>query len=223
MMDQWLTIGQLAQATGVPAKTIRYYEQVSVLPAPRRSDAGYRQYVQRDAHRLLFIRRARALGLSLHQIKVLTTELDGGACGTMRPRLMELVREQLHTVQEKITEFQLLQQQLEQLSDRLMTAPPLDHAEGCRCLELEAVSAEQQSPPEPRTSARGEKTMSTPHTLESLTVLSTTTCCGDGRCGCGCGLSLVQLSPPQADERPPTGKGRAGDGVRGGEPREETR
>ena len=58
--------------------------------------------------------------------------------------------------------------------------------------------------------------MSTPHTLESLTVLSTTTCCGDGRCGCGCGLSLVQLSPPQADERPPTGKGRAGDGVRGG-------
>ncbi len=43
-MAQPLTIGQLARATGVPAKTIRYYEQVGVLPAPGRSAAGYRQY-----------------------------------------------------------------------------------------------------------------------------------------------------------------------------------
>ncbi len=49
-MEQWLTIGQLAQATGVPTKTIRYYEQVGVLPAPPRSDAGYRQYAKRAVH-----------------------------------------------------------------------------------------------------------------------------------------------------------------------------
>jgi MerR family gold-responsive transcriptional activator of gol and ges genes len=63
-MAQALTVGQLAHMTGVSAKTIRYYEQVGILPLPRRNVAGYRQYAQRDVHRLLFIRRARALGLS---------------------------------------------------------------------------------------------------------------------------------------------------------------
>jgi MerR family regulatory protein len=45
------------RATGVPAKTIRYYEQVGVLPVPRRSDAGYRHYSRHDVHRLLFMTR----------------------------------------------------------------------------------------------------------------------------------------------------------------------
>ena len=43
-MERPLTVGQLARATGVPAKTIRYYEQVGVLPVPRRSEFGYRHY-----------------------------------------------------------------------------------------------------------------------------------------------------------------------------------
>ena len=43
-MERPLTVGKLARATGVPAKTIRYYEQVGVLPVPRRSDTGYRHY-----------------------------------------------------------------------------------------------------------------------------------------------------------------------------------
>ena len=60
-MAEPLTIGKFAQATGVPAKTIRYYEQVGVLPAPTRTAAGYRQYTPQAAHRLLFIRRARDL------------------------------------------------------------------------------------------------------------------------------------------------------------------
>ncbi|GIX49725.1 MAG: hypothetical protein KatS3mg131_3936 [Candidatus Tectimicrobiota bacterium] len=61
-MECPLTIGALARATGVASKAIRYYEQVGVLPAPARSAAGYRQYTRHDVHRLLFIRRARALG-----------------------------------------------------------------------------------------------------------------------------------------------------------------
>jgi DNA-binding transcriptional MerR regulator len=58
-MERPLTVGQLAHATCVPAKTIRYYEQVGVLPVPKRSGAGYRQYSRHDVHRLLFIRRVR--------------------------------------------------------------------------------------------------------------------------------------------------------------------
>jgi len=99
-MERPLTVGQLARAAGVPAKTILYYEQVGVLPMPRRSGAGYRHYSRHDVHRLLFIRRARALGLSLANLKALTAELDSGECLTMRPRLYELVTEQLRTVQQ---------------------------------------------------------------------------------------------------------------------------
>jgi DNA-binding transcriptional MerR regulator len=68
-MEPPLRVGQLAEATSVPAKTIRYYEQVGV-PAASRSAAGYRQYYRRDIDRLLFIRRARSLGLPLARLHI---------------------------------------------------------------------------------------------------------------------------------------------------------
>src|SRR2546423_15107894 len=111
-MERPLTVGKLARATGVPAKTIRYYEQVGVLPVPRRSDAGYRHYSRYDVHRLLFIRRARALGLPLANLKALAAELDSGGRLTMRPRLYQLGTEQLRTVQQQIDDFQALERHL---------------------------------------------------------------------------------------------------------------
>jgi DNA-binding transcriptional MerR regulator len=199
MMNRPLTIGRLAQATGVPAKTIRYYEQVGVLPVPRRSAAGYRQYFRHDVHRLLFIRRARALGLSLASITALTAELDGGSCAGMRPRLTHLVTEHLHTVRQQIAEFQLLERQLTQVLRRLLTAPPSPHADGCHCLGDVAPAALELHPLSPPLTFGGND-MKTSQTLESLTVLSTTT---QGPCGCGCGcddgLSLTQLIPLQPD------------------------
>jgi MerR family transcriptional regulator, copper efflux regulator len=139
-MAQALTIGQLAQATGVSAKTIRYYEEVGVLPRAGRTPAGYRQYAQQGVHRLRFIRRARALGLPLQHLKALTAVLDDGPRTTVRPRLLVLVRAQLSAVHGQITELQLLQGQLEQVLHRLLTRRAPNHAEGCRCLETEAVS-----------------------------------------------------------------------------------
>src|SRR3989442_1407437 len=183
IMAPTLTVGRLAHATSVPTKTIRYYEQVDVLPAPRRSATGYRQYTQRDVHRLLFIRRARALGLSLSSIKALIAELDGGQCLTMRPHLTHLVTEHLRTVRQQIAEFQLLEQQLAQVLHRLLTLPSSDHTEGCRCLEIDAPAV-PGTVQQPRPLTFGGQDMSTPTTLESLTVLRTPT---KGMCGCGCG------------------------------------
>jgi DNA-binding transcriptional MerR regulator len=140
-MAQALTIGEVAQATGVPAKTIRYYEEVGVLPPPSRSAAGYRQYTDGDVQRLVFIRRARALGLPLQHLKALTIALDGEPRAAMRPRLLALVRAQLSTVHQQIGDLLLLQRQLEQVLHRLLTRPPADHPGGCRCLEIEDVSA----------------------------------------------------------------------------------
>lgn len=205
-MKQPLTVGQLAHATGVPAKTIRYYEQVGVLPVSRRSPAGYRQYVQRDVHRLLFVRRARALGLSLKDLKTLIAELDHGLCGTMRPRLSHLVQDQLQTVQQRIAEFQLLQQQLEQVLQQMLTAPPADPAESCQCLDLDAVPPREGSP-HSCTSTLGEEPMDTQKTLEAFTIVPTTSDCGGGRCGCGCGCEL----PHTQSALPRESVGRLGD------------
>ena len=181
-MERPLTVGQLAHATGVPAKTIRYYEQVGVLPVPRRSGAGYRHYSRHDVHRLLFIRRARALGLSLANLKALTAELDSGECLTMRPRLHALVTEQLRTVQQQIAEFQLLERQLAQVLQRLQTTAPASHADGCQCLGSETPE-EQEPLQHPLPIPRKGEAMHT-STLEPLTILapsplSETTSAGD--------------------------------------------
>ena len=142
-MTHALTIGRLAKATGVAAKTIRYYEEIGVLPTPSRTVAGYRQYDQSGVHRLHFIRRARSLGLPLRDVKAVIVNLDGGPRPGLRPRLLALVRRQLSAVRRQSAELGLLQQQLEQVLHRLLTSPRERHREGCRCLEIESVGERQ--------------------------------------------------------------------------------
>ncbi len=63
------TVGQLARVTDTKAVTIRYYEQIGLLPAAPRNSAGYRLYSEAERDRLLFIRRGRALGFSLDDVR----------------------------------------------------------------------------------------------------------------------------------------------------------
>ncbi len=63
-----MNIGQAAENTGVSAKMIRYYESIALLPDPKRSASGYREYGDVDLHRLRFVRRSRDFGFSMEQI-----------------------------------------------------------------------------------------------------------------------------------------------------------
>jgi DNA-binding transcriptional MerR regulator len=132
-----LTIGQVAKTTGVTAKTIRYYEAIGVLPVPDRTVSGYRQYDEAAVERLRFISRARSLGLPLQRLRILTSALNGVPRLAFRPRLLELVHEQLSAVQHQIGELDVLRQQLEQISHRLRTSARRRGTGFCRCLETE--------------------------------------------------------------------------------------
>jgi Cu(I)-responsive transcriptional regulator len=70
-MAKELNIGEVAKAIGIKVVTIRYYEQIGLVPAPSRTEGNYRNYTQEHLRRLRFIRRCRDLGFTLVQIREL--------------------------------------------------------------------------------------------------------------------------------------------------------
>ncbi|GIX16433.1 MAG: hypothetical protein KatS3mg119_0619 [Rhodothalassiaceae bacterium] len=90
-----LTIGRLARCTGTSAETIRYYERIGLLPRPERLPSGYRVYRKDDVRRLIFIRRAKALGFTLAEIGELLalSEDETVDCGAIRAQAQAKIRE----------------------------------------------------------------------------------------------------------------------------------
>lgn len=112
MEKKFLRIGEVGKLAGLTPKTIRYYEEAGVLPAPRRGPAphgaGYRLFLPGDIYRLTFVRRARGLGLSLTEIKELLSPTDGKAKQTGRARLRRVIDQRLAAIEERIGELERL-------------------------------------------------------------------------------------------------------------------
>ncbi len=118
-MTTGLKIKEVADASGFTAATLRYYEQIGLLPAASRTPAGYRMYDQRTLDRLAFIARAKQLGCSLDEITGLTTAWDGGQCGPIQDQLRQLVAGKIAAAQHQITELMTFTNELQHASTAL--------------------------------------------------------------------------------------------------------
>ncbi len=96
-------VGQLADEAGINVETVRYYENIKLLPKPKRKESRYRVYDESDLARLKFIVRAKELGFTLKEIKeLLSIKIDSRSkCGDVK----RLAEDKIDDVKEKIKDL----------------------------------------------------------------------------------------------------------------------
>ncbi len=106
-------IGAIASESGIPIKTIRYYDDLGLLKTNGRTEGGYRLFDSDVFVRLKFIKRAQSLGLSLSEIKEFLSVHDRGnlPCDQIKEKL----EEKLIAIEEQIQQLQILKQELKGL------------------------------------------------------------------------------------------------------------
>lgn len=116
MTAEALTIGRVARQTGVPAKTIRYYEETGLIPAATRAPNGYRVYAERSVELLRFVKRARDLGFSIREVGDLLALWQDERRASAEVKALAL--RHLELVHKKIEELESLQRTLQHLVER---------------------------------------------------------------------------------------------------------
>jgi DNA-binding transcriptional MerR regulator len=111
------TVSKLAAEVGVKADTVRYYEKVGLLPAPGRSESGYRAYEEDALDRLRFIKGVQAFGLRLREVRELLDILDQGACPCGHTE--DLVNRRIAEIDDEIERLGQVRKQLVGLAHRL--------------------------------------------------------------------------------------------------------
>src|ERR1041385_1018782 len=111
-----LNMGAVAEAPGLPAKPIRYYESIGLVGPARRTGGNYRLYDERDVRTLRFIERARRLGFSLKEVaELLTLWRDRHRASADVRRLAQA---QIRRVDERLSELQGMRRSLQHLMER---------------------------------------------------------------------------------------------------------
>lgn len=134
--DRRFMIGEVSCITGIPVKTIRYYEDIGLLKTTTtRSQAGYRLFDMSVLNRLAFIRRAQSLGLSLSEIQELLAVHDLGElpCGAVKQHLLLKVE----AIAKQIEALEILQSELLGLLSGWQEAPPSDRIAQTICPNIQ--------------------------------------------------------------------------------------
>jgi DNA-binding transcriptional MerR regulator len=131
-----LTIGRLAERSGVPISTLRYYERLGLLWPQRRSEGGFRLYGEEALQRLRFIKSAQALGISLRDVRRILAVRDEGLAPCRH--VLELLSGQVRRLEEQMARLAALHRDLGELLGELeaRVAPDALTAEECPCLEV---------------------------------------------------------------------------------------
>ncbi len=131
--DQNFTIGTLSRRAGCSIDTIRYYERMQLMPEVRRTAGGHRLYDGKHARRLAFIRRSRALGLGLDQVRQVLRRIEENTCSC--PEVRSLLAERTALIRGQMEELQKIERDLKK-----MLAACAD-AQSVSCRVIEAMLA----------------------------------------------------------------------------------
>ncbi|WP_219501284.1 heavy metal-responsive transcriptional regulator [Nonomuraea ceibae] len=117
-----MRIGALAEHAGVSAKTIRFYEEAGLMPAPPRTSTGYRDYPAEAADRLGFIRDAQAAGLTLAEIRSVLAIRDSGRAPCNH--VTDLIDQHLVQIEQRLAELAQARDALRRLKRRADATDP---------------------------------------------------------------------------------------------------
>jgi DNA-binding transcriptional MerR regulator len=107
-----ITVKEVAERVGMPSRTVRYYDRIGLVRADERSSAGYRLYSAEEEGKLRFIRQAKALGLSLEEIRGLMAAAERGCCGQVLPELERLLEDKVQEIDARIAELSAFRERL---------------------------------------------------------------------------------------------------------------
>ncbi len=141
-MANCMYIGELAKTVGVNPKTIRYYEQIGLLPEPERTDANYRVYPWEAARKLEFVKKAQTLGMSLDEIRDILTIRENGQlpCEDVRSMLADKLEE----LDRQIAQLQAFRQELAQYLDEVQERAETGEEEAI-CPDIEGFGTDAHS------------------------------------------------------------------------------
>ena len=126
-----MRIGELAESSGFSTKTIRYYEEIGLLPPPDREVNGYRSYGDGALQRLRFIQHAQAAGLTLREMGQVFAIRSEGRAPCLHVR--ELLTRHLLQIDRRIAELQATRRELQDLAARAETVDPAECPEDAIC------------------------------------------------------------------------------------------
>jgi MerR family copper efflux transcriptional regulator len=126
--EAMMNIGDVAEASGLPPKTIRYYEDIGLV-RPSRCANGYRDFSETDAHKLAFLCRARSLGFSIEDCRLLLSLYEDH--GRASADVKHIAEDHLDRIARKIEELEGLRRTLETLVARCHG----DHRPDCPILD----------------------------------------------------------------------------------------